>query len=388
MDVGTRDGSVLSTLFFSGALIFYIVWGCLKDADIEIDGLKYYLYLSVILSTFCIILKGRFSFWGIILFLFVAGMGLYFKQVHLDPAILPICFLIFSANNIKIDYIVKVFFYSLLVLTSLIILMSFLGVLSDKVQTHGIGDEILESHALGFKWYSGPTFRAITLIISYLYLNRGKANYLQLACVLFVSIVLVLITTRRLLLLISITTVVLYWLSYRLRILEFNSKFWKFVSLFAYPVAFAFYIILAFSTFISPSFYEWYDDNTSGRLSLTLAAFVQYPITLWGNVVDLVGAIEAEYSSLDYNYIDSGYIYWLLVYGVLFCLFIVISHIVIIYRSYKSQNKFLYIWCLLLAFMNISNDFFTASYLNPIIFLLLAKFPKIDLHAKYKIILH
>lgn len=379
MDVGTRNSSVLSKLFFSAALIFYIIWGCLKDADVEIDGLKYYLYVSVLLSFISIVVKGKYTFWGCLLFVFVTGMGLYYKQVHLDPAILPISFLIFAANNIKVDFIIKIFFYSLLVLTSLVILMSLLGILSDKIQTHRVGDAVLESHALGFMWYSGPTFRAIALVFSYLYLNRKEISYFRLAFVLLLSVLLVLLTTRRLLLLVSVTSVFLYLLTYKFHVLEFKSKLWKYVSLFAYPAAFMFYIVLAFSTFVSPDFYDWYDENTSGRLSLTLSAFLQYPITLMGNVVDLVGAIEAEYSSLDYNYIDSGYIYWLLVYGVLFCLFIVISHIVIFYRSYKSQNKFLYIWCLLLAFMNISNDFFTASYLNPIIFLLLAKFPKIDL---------
>ena len=256
--------------------------------------------------------------------------------------------------------------------------MSFLGVLSDKVQTHRVGDAVLESHALGFKWYSGPTFRAITLMFSYLYLNRKKVNYLQLTTVLLLSVFLAILTTRRLLLLASVTSVILYLLTYKCNLFEFKSKLWKYVGLFAYPAAFMFYIVLAFSTFVSPDFYDWYDENTSGRLSLTLSAFLQYPITLMGNVVDFVGAIEAEYSTLEYNYIDSGYIYWLLVYGILFCLFIVIAHVAILYRSYKSQNKFLYIWCMILAFLNISNDFFTASYLNPMIFLLLAKFPKID----------
>ena len=110
MDVGTRNSSILSSLFFSGDSILYIAWGCLKDADIEIDGLKYFLYLSIMLSSFSIFLKGRFTFWGCLLFVFIAGMGLYYKQVHLDPAILPISFLIFAANNIKVDYIIKNFF--------------------------------------------------------------------------------------------------------------------------------------------------------------------------------------------------------------------------------------------------------------------------------------
>lgn len=378
MNMNSHNNSPLSILFFDTALIFYIIWGCIKDVDPEMDGLKYCLYLTVVLSFISIMLKGRFTLLNIMLFLFLVSMGLYFKQVHLDSKILPISFLIIAANTIKADHIVRTFFFSLFILTSLIILLSFLGVLRDNVQLHKIGDVVYESHSLGFNWYSGTTFRAITLIFSYLYLNRYKVNYLKLFSILLLSVLLVLLTTRRLLLLVSVTTVFLYLLAYKFHVLEFKSKLWKYVSLFAYPAAFMFYIVLVFSTFVSPDFYDWYDENTSGRLSLTLSAFLQYPITLMGNVVDLVGAIEAEYSTLEYNYIDSGYIYWLLVYGVLFCLFIVISHIVIFYRSYKTRNKFLYIWCLLLAFMNISNDFFTASYLNPVIFLLLAKFPKVD----------
>lgn len=102
-------------------------------------------------------------------------------------------------------------------------------------------------------------------------------------------------------------------------------------------------------------------------------AFDKYKVKLFGQKIEMVGARDASGSIEDYFYIDSGYAYWLLALGSVFFVFMLMSYIRIMYKSYKYQDFAIFAIMLIMAFANISNDFFTTFFAGfPLIVLLFA----------------
>lgn len=372
------------TPFFDIALFLYLLWGFLRDTDINLGASgalgffsKMVIYTSTLCSFIVILMKYPKSIGHILLFFYVIGMTIFYKQVYLYWPVFGLSFLIFAAYGVKVDHIVKNIFYSTLLMSIIVVLLSSLGVLSDRVYAHRLGEGVeLDAHSFGFAYYSFFAFRAMLLINSFLFLHRYKCNYFKLLLVIFVTIGVYVLSVTRLQLLTNIAIIGLYIIFYKLKVLNLKINLLKYVGILIYPMAFLFFISLPLSSFISPDFLEWWDENFSGRITQTIIGFAQYPVTLFGNKFEMVGGVQIDDGLMpdDYFYLDSGYAYWLLAYGLLFTIFILYAYSRILYKSYKSGNMFIYMWCLFFAFVNLINDFFTSSYWNPIIFMMFADF--------------
>lgn len=365
------------TLLFDIAFVLYIFWGCFRDADPAFSKMMPFsnnkvAYLSILFSIFGII-RNRLSIPRLFLLLIVVGFAVFFKRAYNYFEILPISFLVFAATNITVEHIIKVCFRATIVSTLFIFLLSFLGILPDKVFNHTMGESlVLDAHTFGFFYYSGFSYRILVVSICFLYLYRYSFTVSRIIC--FVSFITgaYYLSSTRLQLILSSAFLFSLILVFKLKWLSFKHRLWKYVGLVAYPVVFFVSILLPLAYFVSPDFLDWWDESFSGRMSQNITAFTLYNIGLWGNAIEMVGTATAETSSLSYFYIDSGYIYWLLAYGVVFTAFILLAYSAVFYRSYKYNNCYIYLWCLLFAITNTINDFFTLSYYSPLILFLYA----------------
>ena len=368
-----------NALFFDIAFVLYIFWGCFRDADMAFSKMMPFsnnkvAYLSVFFSVLCII-RNRLTIPRLFLMCIVVGFAVFFKRAYDYFEILPISFLVFAATNISVDHIIKVCFRATIVSTLFIFLLSFLGILPDKVFNHTIGEGlVVDAHTFGFFYYSGFSYRILIISICFLYLYRYSLTVFRVICFVLFVVGAYYLSSTRLQLLLSFIFLFSLIIVYKFKWLSFKHRFWKYLGLVTYPVAFLVTIMLPLAYFVSYDFLAWWDEAFNGRMSQNIMAFTQYNISLWGNAIEMVGSATAETTTLDYFYIDAGYVYWLLAYGMVFTALILFAYSAVFYRSYKYNNSFIYLWCLIPAFTNMINDFFTCSYFSPLIFLLYADF--------------
>lgn len=377
--IKTRRGDFL---FFDIALILYVIWGTLKDADIAIYNLflfnfNYIAYLSVLFSLPCILKWYRISYVRLMILIFVISFAFYFKIYYNYSELLPLSFLIFAATDVPVYRIVKILLSSTFFSTLFICMLCFIDVLPDKVFVHTLDEfSTMDAHTLGFFYYSGFSYRAIVVLISYLYVNRHNFSLIKLLGALFFSFLAYFISSTRQQLIISLLFIFFVILSYNFRINIFMHKIWKYIGLIIYPLAFFSYLAIALSSAVSPDILDWWDKQFSGRMNQTILGFAQYNISLVGNKLEMVGSAAAETTIDEYFFIDAGYAYWLLAYGVLFTAFILLAYSVIVYKAFENRQRFVFFWLLFFAMSNMINDFFTLSYFCPTILFLFADFTR------------
>lgn len=351
-------------ILYDFSLVSYLLWTCILDADFSFSKAHYLVYISVLFSMLCILKRFAFTIFNSICLVFSVSIAFFFFYQYANTRILPIVFLIFSSYGIKIDRIIYLFFRTTLFTTLLVVILSLLGILSNKTTDHLMEEGIYNAQSFGFVYYSFLAFRVLAITISYIYLSKENCSYKKLLLLFMGAVLVYFISYTRLQLLATLMIILLYILFFKSHTISLKSRIWGWLSLFAYPVAFLLNNILPFTFLIDSDFFESLDDKLSGRISLTILAFSRYGINWWGNNIEMVGAVQRETTNEDYFYIDSAYNYWLLEYGVVFSIFILGTLSLIFYRAYKAKDKFLYIWCSLFVVLNFVNDFFTYTYIS------------------------
>ena len=365
----------IGALFFYIAFVLYLLWGCFRDINVNIPYKHLTANLSVIFSCICILLRYPFTFWRILFLLVFTGTTIYLKYTHIESNfLLPLSFLIFAAYKVDLDKIVRLLFKTTLISTSIVILLSLLGIIEDKIYYHSIYGIEMETHSMGFTYYSFFAFRFMTIFFSYIYIKRDTLGFLSMAFLLFLSVQVYFLSTTRLQLISSLIFLALYLFVYKFRFISFNSKIWGLASIIVFPLFFLSYNILPLSIIVSPDLYDWWDELFQGRMTATIQGFMQYPVSLWGNEVEMSGVLQMEEGATSYFYIDCAYAYWLLVYGVFFSILTILAHTIVFYRAYREKNIIIYIWCIVIALTYFINDLFTYSYFSPIVIFLFSNF--------------
>ena len=97
------------------------------------------------------------------------------------------------------------------------------------------------------------------------------------------------------------------------------------------------------------------------RLSLSRIALQRYEISLFGN---LIKALESD----TYFYLDSGYLYLLLGYGLVVFLVIMSAYMIVFRYALKSNDKKLFIWCIIVSVFSFVNNIIVDVNINPLLF--------------------
>ena len=148
---------------------------------------------------------------------------------------------------------------------------------------------------------------------------------------------------------------------------NFFSRFGKCIALTGWPIMF---ILACISPFViyaegQSELSSEINDVTADRAGLNMLAFTRYGVSMLGN------KIENE-DGAEYFYIDSGYVYALVGYGIVFSVLVLYLYSKTFWKAFKNKNYMIY--CALLVFMVLSvfNDFFMQLNYNPLLLYLFA----------------
>ena len=112
------------------------------------------------------------------------------------------------------------------------------------------------------------------------------------------------------------------------------------------------------------------DKLLGGRLYYGYTAFNNYNIALFGNKIEMIGSSEfAKNTSLEYFYIDSGYLQTLFLRGVVLSILIFWGYFVISRKSVIEKNIELFIWIVITSAYNILGSTLIDIWYNPIFFI-------------------
>lgn len=309
---------------------------------------------------------------------FVILLPWYFKTAYSSQIYASLA-LMLAAKDVKFDVIVDLLIKYLSIALIVAAVLSFLGIVPNEFQYREV--PLLgawKSYYLGFHYYSTPAYYGMTLVFLLLYKRRFDCSYLYLSFLVSLSLLIYVISFARLQLLLNLVVFIAYVVSYKWRWITFEGKIWKYFSMTAFTVMTLVVVLLSFSLLLlnDSSFFEFINEWTSTRMLLNIQAFLTYDINLFGNLIEIKtrDLIPGE----SYFYIDSGFVSFLLSYGVVFYVFLLVMYGRAFYKIWKCNCKFLYILFGVYSIANISNNFMLGVITCPITFLLFADVKKQD----------
>lgn len=273
--------------------------------------------------------------------------------------------MIILAGNQNFNKICKVLFVTNLLLIFLITMLCFAGVLNDNVVVEG--DRI--AHSMGFAYYSTLAYYSLFLFISGYYLISGTRKeakkLLWLLTGFLFNIIIFKITTVRLAFI-----CVCFFVTLAIFIDLFNLlKFFKlnlFIATVMYPFMFFLSIVLPF-VYTKSNILIILDGLLNGRLNFGRIAFQRYDITLFGQlIVTDPGGLD-ENGLNTYFFIDSGYVNLLLQKGLIVCILVLLLYTLISRYAVKTNNRSLFIWCIIVCIFSFVNDLILNTIINPLL---------------------
>lgn len=337
---------------------------------------KIFLYILYASSCLCAILKIAISYkfnWRRTFFgCFIVGLSTYLFIKYQYYIVAPVL-LIFAAKNVSFMKILSMQYYTTIIMLWLILVAVFLGIISDLEFPKTVpwaGKEYSRvAHGLGFVYFSG--FAYYIMLISFIFLMNKKRiilfNILVLA--LINVIVFALCFTRvQLIGVVLIIAFIYFWGGGKIIM---RHKLGEIFARAGYPV---FFIVTCISSVlmyadVSSEMTDTLNEYTASRFALNSVAFAKYGINLLGNKIENTD----DTSTSGYFYIDSGYVYSIIGYGVLFSVLLLIAYSFAFYKAYKNGNYKLYAGFFVFMILSIFNDFFMQINYNPLLLYLFAQ---------------
>lgn len=250
-----------------------------------------------------------------------------------------------------------------------IIALCKVGVIQDYVYDH---DGIV-AHSYGFGHYSSISYFAMYAVIMYMYLQKGKMGWLKIGFLAAISYGVYKVTTTRLSFLLTLFAIFLYIILIKYDLIDIRAKFIVFLSDISFVLVSAFCMFLHFGYNERNEIMEKLNDALANRLLMGKTAIQLYDIKLLGQNIKMVGNTTVHFDDSnfeDYFYIDSGYIYGILGYGLLFFIMLIAAYTIIIRYSAVSANKMIMIWSLSVLIFNVSNNSWVSITYNPLLLML------------------
>lgn len=301
--------------------------------------------------------------------LLIYGIFLIFAllvvQAGYSSRYLTMFLLIIAAKNIDFSKAIKVSLCGTVLSLTLVLIGCKAGILQDLVWSHyGIGSQ---AHGLGFTYYSYLSTYVFSVSCMYLYLRRKNYKIIELLILCIIQYYTYLYTTSRLYIY-GFAIMAIICVLYRYHILKFEKKIWNLISYALFPF---FQIAILFITKLYATgniFLLQIDNVMSGRLSLMSFALKTYGIHILPYYIKMIGG--AENAGAAYFYIDCGYMYVALCFGMIGILVVNGMYIALFRKCQKLEDKFIYIWLIVISVMCISNNFIFSLILNPITLLI------------------
>lgn len=367
------SGRELSFLAALGFFVFYRIIS-LSTFYPSYELTKAVRYICVALICFKCIFFDKIKLNSLICLCFLLSLGVIvrLKSGYMTPIITG--FFILGAYKVDFDKIVKCFFYIGGTTFLFVFLSSQVGLIPDIVFINwGI-----QEHSFGYTYTTDFVHQLFFLVIAHVYLAKDKVfkwrypviycmlgvvsyhfcqSRLGSGCIILAALVYIYVNKRNF---------------NKTRIIE--RFFLRYSILF-----FAFFTLLSAILYnVKSSFWRWYDQLMTARLSIGRRAFEQYSLSMLGQKINMRGSgrnIEGVIdSSNEYFYLDSGYIYTLFCFGIIcFCL-LVVGYTLLLKKEYKEKNYFFCAIIILVALhgsisaqiLDFVNNIFLLSFLSEI----------------------
>lgn len=358
------------------AYCFFVLFNATPMSVSTLFG-KALLWGTMMFSSFILLLIwvsfSKHSLLNIILAILLISLSVFFLlQYQIKPVLPAVSFLLAMNSQISFEYVLKRMCQFGVIICVFVFLCCLAGLSEDNILNRdnlSIGQLEIRAHSYGFWYYSTPAYFSMNLINVSLFLKRNVLTYRFLFILIAASFVVFLLFVARLQLFANLILITMCFI-YKVKCFRYKNWIWKYVGLLLYPsMMYLMYYLFSSKEITTSDWFLGMDIVANGRLSINVDAFETYPINLWGNLIEFSEGNIME----DYFYIDSGYVYSLLCYGLIFSVFLVISYSLIFIKVYKSQEWFLYAWVFMFAFLMLFNNFMLSPLLFPLILLLFTK---------------
>ncbi len=337
---------------------------------LEIDGImkaaQYGAMLFLIVLFFIGLLRKRYPIWiliisSVIVLSFVIA-SIVTSRLYL---MLYVMFIIVAPLfSLKLEYIAKVSLVSCVVSLIIILLLCKAGILQNLIYK----TDNREAHCLGFSYYSSFPYICFFCILMYMFLRKNRFTVIEALALLSLSFVLYQQSTVRLVFYLSCFAIVTDYFLVHLRWLNLNVTVVRVIG----TVSFFIGILVIFwcTKHYDPDLDIWQKMNQifSGRLGQAATGFDRYGINLFGNAIEMHGnsALETTIEE-EYFYIDSGFAYSLLGYGLLFSIIVTVLYSFLMYYACLGNNKPMFVWVVSILLFTLVNNMWLTIDCNPIL---------------------
>lgn len=309
--------------------------------------------------------------WGVtkLMIWCVVGVLTFTVSIIIDyPLLILYILAVIAADRIDFEKIKVATIFNNIFCVVLVLALCAIGLIPNQVYNHGG----LKAYSLGFLYYSNLS--GIVFFTSLLALSRNKkgaCSWNKIIFWLIVNYLVYRVGTTRLSFYITCLMLVLIIVMEKFNLIKLkNNKLTRAIVTTAYPMAALTAILIAIFYNQSVSWMRELNEVLNTRIRYSHEGLLLYPITLFGNQIKMVGSTEIanHVNKLnEYFYIDCGYIYSLLRYGLVIFILVIIGYSIIFRYSIKKKDKLLFIYCLIVCIHSLINNTLISFELNPLL---------------------
>lgn len=281
---------------------------------------------------------------------------------------------ILAAEDIELEKTVKWLMAEIVFLVSFVMLSCRVGILEDYVYNNTASQSGLV-HSYGFLYFSTLGYAGMLLMAGYLYLRRKRLKYKEIIGLFILNYLWYhQVHCTELAYYVVILLLAAYICVYQFQWAHLQKKFWFFFAT-VLPAAMCFFtvlMVLLYRQGCLPAVFLTAFPSIKQRLIYMVYAFNEYGIHLFGTSFRMYGNDVVRYGEVprNYFYIDSGYFFSLLAYGIVFTGVILILYTLLYRYLYWRNDKFLYIWFGVMVIASTTNNFLLSVTYNPLIYLI------------------
>ena len=354
---------IMFLLLYAVYAVASIIDSSLIDFGMGIKLVRYAEFLGLIILFCKIYLHKKWEIYLTILLVGVFGIVAYTvnqTQLLLVAGLL-ICSKVTSFRRIVATSLASTMFSLLVIVGSCMV-----GIIPDY--TYERWDGLV--HSFGFSYYSEIPFILLFAMMEYMYL-RKKLKWIELAVLCAASYVVFKLFMLRLAFVLTLLCILLYVLVVKYPVINLQWKLTGIITKIGFAVCAGASILLAYFYNANVSWMAKIDELLSTRLYNGHQAFERYDVSFFGQWLEMVGNTEMNYQSgKEYFYVDCGYLFSFISYGILFTIVLLCLFTFIFDRSRFSDNKMLFVWAVIIMFFSMINNTWIVVRYNPFIFAL------------------
>lgn len=319
---------------------------------------RVYRYIAIVGIFVIFFLKNRYSFTKASLIVIIAVVFFIVANVTQKSTLIVSGLFVAAAGITKFEKIVKTSLIATVPSLLFVIACSKVGIIPDHLFMH----EGHVAHSLGFSYYSTFAYIALFCMISYLYLRGSKISWIEILTMTGLNYVVYKLSTTRLAFYIFLLVLGLFLMLIKFNMFkDINKSFYKMLAILGYPITCIITIWASLNYSVNSPMWRKINEISANRLVLSHKAFIMYSPKIFGQYIEMHGNGYGDNGA--YFYIDSGYVYSVLGYGILFTGILIIAYSFMTWAACKKNDKELLLWLLaIMAFSIINNVWVNVTY--------------------------